>query len=705
MDDLRCYANRELSWLRFNQRVLEEGRDPANPLFERLNFLSIFQSNLDEFYMVRVGALLDTLDLVTDDKLGLTSREQLSAVVDATRDLLTQRDELYTGLMAELAAQGVSLKKFSDLPEKTQSALEKKFHTNLLPLLSPQIVGRKQPFPFLLNKAVYAVAVLKTKSGGDRLGLVPCGGALPRLLEVPGEKRSFLLLEELVAALLPQVFVHYKVEGVVLVRLERSADIDLDETASDSVELLTDEYRKSMEKLIRRRKRLSPVKLEYVGKLSDSLRDSLCEYLGIPKKHLFPSRIPLDLSFIGTLKDLLRDKTDLFYPRQSPQTSPNVDPHLPMAEQIRRKDILLSYPYESVKPFLRLLQEAVQDPEVASIKMTLYRVAHNSKVVEALVDAAESGKEVVVLVELRARFDEENNIGWSRVLEQAGCRVIYGLDGLKVHSKLLLITRVRDGQVEYITQIGTGNYNEDTVRLYTDYCLMTADQEIGAEAAQVFTALSMGETVEDTRRLMVAPQCLRSKVLALIQRETAKGAEGYLGFKLNGLTDKRVIDALIAASQAGVHIDLMVRGICCLVGGVSGLTEHVQVSSIVGRYLEHARIYIFGKDADKEVYISSADFMTRNTTRRVEVAAPVNDPDLRRQVEEMFAAQGRDTAKRRVQCPDGTYRHVEAAGEPFNAQEFFCKQASEGTWAHTPVEIPAEEPAKRSFLARFFGKK
>lgn len=691
-----CYVNRELSWLQFNRRVLEEAEDPANPLCERLSFASIFQSNLDEFYMVRVGMLMDTLHLTAvDDKTGLTSAQQTAAVLDRTRDLLAQRDRVCRALMAELAGQGVELCPFAALSDKQLAFLEKYFTSNVLPLLSPQIIGRKQPFPFLRNKAIYAVAILRTKSGGERMGIVPCGdGVLRRLVPLPGDGQRFVLVEELIAGFLSKIFAHYKVEGAVLIRLVRSADIHMDEASSEMSDMLAEEYRKSMEKLIRRRKRLQPVKLEYQGKLSDTVRDALCTCLGLSKKHLFSSGVPLDLSFLGGVRDLLREKTELFYPRRVPQNSPNVDPLRPVARQVRERDRMLSYPYESVRPMLRLLQEAGQDPEVVSIKMTLYRVAHNSKIVEALVDAAENGKEVVALVELRARFDEENNIGWSRVLEQSGCRVIYGLDGLKVHSKLLLITRVHGGQVEYITQVGTGNYNEDTVRLYTDYALMTADPEIGAEAAQVFNALSMGEVVEDSRRLMVAPACLRPKVLALIDRETElarAGEDAYLGFKLNGLTDKLIIDRLIQASQAGVRIDLVVRGICCLTGGVPGLTDNITVRSIVGRYLEHARIYIFGLGERKQVYISSADFMTRNTTRRVEVAAPVDDPALRAHLENMFADQLRDTAKGRVQLPDGSY--VRALGEPFNAQEHFCDQACSGAWALKPaVKAAPEKP-------------
>ena len=696
-----CYVNRELSWLRFNQRVLEEAEDPANPLCERLNFASIFQSNLDEFYMVRVGMLLDTLQLgVTDTKTGMTSEQQAAAVLEATKELLTDRDRICKGLLAELSEQGVTLCGFDGLPDKTQSFLEKYFNSSVLPLLSPQIIGRKQPFPVLRNKEIYAVALLKTKNGGDRLGIVPCGeGVLRRLVSLPGEDRRFILVEELVASFLPKIFVHYKVEGTVLIRLARSADIEIDDT-NQPEGVPAEEYRKSMEKLIRRRKRLRPVKLDYQGKLSDSMRDSLCSSLSLNKKHLFACGVPLDWSFTGAVRDLLRDNTELFYPRRVPQNSPNVDALAPMTEQIRKRDLMLSYPYESVRPLLRLLQEAGQDPEVVSVKMTLYRVAHNSKIVEALVDAAENGKEVVVVVELRARFDEENNIGWSRVLERAGCRVIYGLDGLKVHSKLLLITRKHGEQVEHITQVGTGNYNEDTVRLYTDYALMTANAEIGAEAAQVFNALSLGEAVEDSEHLMVAPNCLRTKIAALIDREIGEAGAGrpaYLGFKLNGLTDKQLIDKLIEASQAGVKIDLIVRGICCLVGGVPGLTDNIRVMSIVGRYLEHARIYIFGEGERRQVYIASADFMTRNTTRRVEVAVPVYDPALRAQLERMFADELLDTAKGRIQQPDGTY--ARGSGEPFNSQEHFCDQAYSGAWAlpgaqQKETAPPAPRPAK-----------
>lgn len=707
-----CYDNRELSWLRFNERVLEEASDPNNPLMERLNFVSIFQSNLDEFYMVRVGTLIDTLDMgVTDDKTGLTSAEQLAAVLERTKELLSLRDKTFKSLIRELEKQGVELCRFSGLSDKVLSVLEKYFTSNVLPLLSPQIVGRKQPFPFLKNKSIYAAAMLKSKNGSC-MGIVPCeDGVLPRLVSVPGEGKRFVLMEELIASFLPKIFSHFKVEDAVLLRLIRSADIEVDE-AADSDESFPDEYRKRMEKLIRRRKRLSPVKLEYSGKMGDELRGSLSNYLALPKKHFFQSTIPLDLSLVSLLRDKTRDSSDLFYPRRVPQNSPAVSSRESMAAQIRRKDILLAYPYENIRPLLRLIQEAGQDPEVVSIKISLYRVAHNSKIVEALVDAAENGKEVVAVVELRARFDEENNIGWSRVLEQAGCRVIYGLDGMKVHAKLLLITRVRNGQVEYITHIGTGNYNEDTVRQYTDLALMTARQEIGAETAEVLNSLSMGEVVEHTQSLLVAPMCLRSRVLAMIDEEiihAKSGGEAYLGFKLNGLTDKAIIDKLIEASRSGVHVDLLVRGICCIVSGIPGYTDNIRVCSIVGRYLEHSRIYLFGTENRRRAYISSADFMTRNTTRRVEVAVPLLDETIRRRVETMFFDQLSDTAKLRQQQPDGSYRHIQEGLSSFNSQESFSDLAYSGAPQESDAEIPAQTPRQEprklpKWLARILRK-
>ena len=700
------FANRELSWLSFNERVLEEAGDTRNPLGERLNFLSIFQSNLDEFYMVRVGTLIDTLeDGVTDDKMGLTSAQQIRAILNRTGELLERRDAIFRDLFTALHDYGVELVRFVSLQDKARAFLEKYFVSDVMPLLSPQIIGRKQPFPFLKNKTTYAVAKLTTKNGGTRLGIVPCGdGGLRRVVPLPGEGLRFVLMEDLIRRFLPRIFDRYRVESSVLIRLVRNADIDVEEAGTDADFKSAEDYRKTMEKLVRSRTRREPVRLDYTGRLDDDVRAALRRYLGLSKRHLFQSSIPLDLSFTGFLRDVLRDKTELFYPRRVPQNSVNIDVQRPIAPQIREHDVLLSYPYESIRPFQHLLNEACQDPEVVSVKMTLYRVAHNSKIVEALCEAAENGKEVVVLVELRARFDEENNIGWSRVLEQAGCRVIYGLDRMKVHSKLLLITRRHEGEIEYITQIGTGNYNEDTVRLYTDYALMTADREIGAEAARVFNCLAMGEVVEDTQHLLVAPACLRSRIFEMIDGQIARAAEGksaYLGFKLNGLTDKGLIEKLAQAGRAGVKVDLLIRGICCLVPGVPGETDNISVYSIVGRFLEHARVYIIGTGEERRVYISSADFMTRNTQRRVEVAAPVYDRAIGDHIVGMFETQLRDNVKLRRQNPDGSYTYVSQGGEELCSQERFYDEAYAGAWrmGGAPEARPQEaedvqDPAK-----------
>ncbi len=689
MEVAPCFVNRELSWLKFNERVLEEARDQRNPLCERLNFASIFQSNLDEFFMVRVGMLCDRLKSKDrEDKTNMTYRQQLDAVLDRTKQLLEDRDKVVRSLFKELRGYGVSVAGFGSLSDKAKIYLENYFKTDVMPMLSPQVVSKKQPFPFLQNKGIYVVVSLESKND-DRVGIIPCGGGmLRRLVQVPGEKNKYVLMEDIILQFTPKVFDRYRVGNKALIRIVRNADLDMDDISDN-------DYRSGMEKLLRRRKRLQPVKLEYHGKLEGKELFTVCQYLNLPKKQAFCVNSYLDLGFVDYIRDILRDKKELFYRRRFPQQSANVDLSVPVIEQIRKKDILLAYPYESIRPFQNLLSEAGRDPDVVSIKMTLYRVARNSMVIEALAEAAQNGKEVVVLVELRARFDEENNIGWSRVLEEAGCRVIYGLDGLKVHSKLMLITRRRGEGAEYITQIGTGNYNENTVRAYTDYALMTANQQIGQEAANFFNCLSMGETVEETRCLLVAPHCLRSRIIEMIDQEIEEAKMGnaaYVGVKLNGLTDKGLIEKFIEASRAGVKIDLIVRGICCIIGGVPGYTDNVRVISIVGRYLEHARIYIFGVGERRKLYISSADFMTRNTMYRVEVAVPIYDEGIRARLEHMFEIQLRDNVKARVQQPDGTYVYVKNDLPPLEAQEFFFDEATKGLWVDSGAKPTETEP-------------
>ncbi|CUQ02554.1 polyphosphate kinase 1 [Dorea amylophila] len=673
----KIYMNRELSWLKFNERVLEEAENPEVPLCERLTFASIYQSNLDEFFMVRVGSLYDQTLLdkkICENKTGMTSQEQIDAILKQTKLINKRKEAVYEELMARVAEQGIRILRFNELDEDGARYLEGYFKSEIAPLISPTVIGRRQPFPFLKNKEIYAVAVLGAKGKKDRLGIIPCtSNIFGRLIAVPGIPGTYMLAEELILHFAPVVFKGYKIKSKSLLRITRNADIDADALYDEDLD-----YREFMAGLIKQRKKLAPIRLELSRDMDKKGIAVLCEYLELDENHVFMSSTPLDLSFVFQIQDLLRKNPELYFPKRTPQKSDQFQDGKSIIAQIKEEDKLLSYPYESIRPFLHLLTEAAEDPDVISIKMTLYRVAKQSKVVEALIEAAENGKEVVVLVELRARFDEENNIEWSRRLEDAGCQVIYGLDGYKVHSKLCLITRKNAGQVEYITQIGTGNYNEKTSRLYTDLSLMTSNVEIGLEASNVFQALSKGEVVEHTRHLLVAPKCLQNKVLDMLDEEIAharNGEEAYAGFKLNSLTDKKIIDKLIEASEAGVKIDMIIRGICCLIPGVEGKTENIRIISIVGRFLEHSRIYIFGSKERRKYYIASADFMTRNTVRRVEVAAPVYNDKLKTKLQEMFDVMLSDNQKARKLEADGNYHRVSNDLTPVNAQEYFYAKA------------------------------
>ena len=672
----QVYMNRELSWLKFNERVLEEAENKKVPLCERLTFASIYQSNLDEFFRVRVGSLVDQMLLggkIRDNKTKMTAKEQIQAVLHQVTKLNRRKDAVYDTIMGQLEDYGIRLVDFRKISKKESEYLEKYFLNEIAPVISPTIVGKRQPFPFLKNNEIYAVVVLQTKSGKEKLGIIPCSNTgFKRLVELP-TAGTYMLAEELILHYIPEVFERYNIKAKSLIRVTRNADIDADALYDEDLD-----YRDFMAELIKRRKKLAPVRLELTREMDGEIVDVLCDYLELDSDYVFQVQAPLDLSFVFEIQDTLRKTPELFYEKRVPQKSSQFRDGEPVFPQIREKDKLLSYPYESMKPFLNFLREAANDKEVISIKMTLYRVAKHSKIVEYLIDAAENGKEVLVLVELKARFDEENNIEWSRRLEDAGCRVIYGLDGYKVHSKLCLVTKKSEGQVEYYTQIGTGNYNEKTARLYTDLSFMTANVEIGLEAAKVFQALSMEETVDNVQHLLVAPRCLQNKVLSMIDEEIAcakEGKEAYIGLKMNSLTDKKIIDKLIEASQAGVKIDMVIRGICCLIPGVKGKTENIQVRSIVGRFLEHSRIYIFGTQEREKVYIASADFMTRNTLRRVEVAAPVYDKDLKMQLEEMFFTMLSDNQKARQEDSRGNYEIAEAQETPLNSQEFFYEQA------------------------------
>lgn len=677
VNHIGLYENRELSWLKFNERVLEEAEDTSVPLCERMTFLSIFQSNLDEFFMVRVGSLEDQKLLsqkLRENKTNMTAGEQIEAILKRVAELNERKDATYASIMKEVGEKGVHLTNFKALAKSESKYLEEYFMKEIVPLLSVMIVGRKQPFPFLKGQEIYALTVLGTRNGKKKIGIIPCSSSVfPRLIRIPTKDDTYMLVEELILHFLPKVYKGYKVLEKSVIRVTRNADIDFNAVYDEDLD-----YRDKMAQIVKLRKKLAPVRLELSRDINEEMIKQVCEYAEMEEPHVFLNQAPLDLSFLFQIEDILRKDANLVYQRRVPQPSPMLKSNEHIIPQILDHDVLLSYPYESIKPFLQMLQEAARDPEVISIRMTLYRLARNSKVVEALTEAAENGKQVDVLVELKARFDEANNIEWSRTLEDAGCHVVYGIDGLKVHSKLCLITRKVGDEIQYITQVGTGNYNEKTSRLYTDLSLITVDKRIGEEAAKVFQAILLGSVVEDMEHLLVAPKCLQNKILAMIENEIQIAKEGkpaYIGIKINSLTDKKIIDKLIDASRAGVKIDMVIRGINCLRSGIPGDTDNIHIVSIVGRFLEHSRIYIFGTHDRDKVYIASADFMTRNTLRRVEVAAPLYDETVKNKVRKMFATMLRDNVKAREQQTDGSYRKLSMVGPVLNSQEYFYEEA------------------------------
>lgn len=669
------YENRELSWLKFNERVLEEAQDSSVPLLERLTFASIFQSNLDEFFMVRVGSLYDQM-LVhpkkKDNKSGMTAKEQLEAIFYKVNELEPMKDIAYKNVMLELMEYGVEQVNFRSATIEEQQYLHEYFKKEIKPLVFPIIIEKKNPFPFLKNKEIYCAVQLQSKSG-IKLGIIPASGQFDRVIRLSDGNR-FMLAEDLILHFAPTIFKNYKVVDKTLFRITRNADITVEEGLYDQ----DFDFREAMEELCKKRKKLQPVRMQLSETFSQPALKYLCKKLDLDEKHIFYLKTPLDLSFTGAVRDML-EQPELKFDKLVPQKSTSIAENMSVISQVKRRDILLSYPYESIKPFIQLLNEAANDPKVTEIKITLYRLAKNSQIVEALCEASENGKDVTVLVELRARFDEENNIGWSKRLQDAGCNIMYGPRELKVHSKLLLITRETAGKKEYITQIGTGNYNEKTSTLYTDLSLMTANKEIGEDAQSLFDALADDNLVEETKHLLIAPLCLRNRVLEMIDEEIeyAENDEpAYIGIKINSLCDKVIMDRLVKASKAGVKIDIVVRGINCLIAGVEGETENINARSIVGRYLEHSRIYIFGTKERCKIYISSADYMTRNTIRRVEVAAPIYNETIKKRVWNMFKVLLEDNVKARIQTPDGTYIRAEKnENEPLDAQRFFFEEA------------------------------
>lgn len=675
-----CFENRELSWLKFNERVLEEAEDPRNPLCERATFLSIFQTNLDEFFMVRIGSLTDQqlIDPYSrDNKSYLTAGEQIDASLQRIRELCAKKDKCYHEIMEMFVEQGISIVNFRSISQAAEDELRTSFRERLLPFLSAYFFGKSQYFPFLKNKEIYAVAVLNTNQGKSRIAIVPCGNSVfPRLIPVPGRKGCYILAEEFILHFLPELFTDAKVVSKTLARITRNADIDADSIYDEDLN-----YRDHMAEVIKMRTKLAPVRLELSRQIGENVLKMLCKELNLNINRVYSYETPLDLGFLFSINDELRNHGELFYVPRPPKYHPELPESVAVMDCIKNKDILLHYPYQSIRPFLRLLSEAAHDQRVTHIRMTLYRVARDSKVIESLVEAAENGKNVEVFVELKARFDEENNISWSRMLEQAGCKVTYGIEHIKVHSKLCQITVQENGEEWHITQIGTGNYNEKTSRLYTDLCLMTSDEELAMEAACVFEALKNGSTVDSSAHLLVSPHCMQNKIIDMIDQEIFKarnGERGRIRIKINGLSDKAIILKLIEASCSGVKIELVVRGVCCLKAGVPDFTENIKIRSIVGRYLEHSRIYIFGDDDNADIYISSADLMTRNMLRRIEIGCPIRDDDLRKEILEIFSIYMSDNVQAREMKPDGKYiraRHI--TGTEKEAQYLLYERARE----------------------------
>jgi len=674
--DEKCFTNRELSWLMFNERVLNEAKNPKVPLAERLTFLSIFQTNLDEFFRVRVGTLMmqaNVDETIRENKTNMTAIEQIDSILKRTKLLENKKAKIYEQLMGELEPHKVRIINFAKLSKEEGDMLEEYFDTNIAPFLSPLIIGRQQPFPFLSNGELYAIVLLSTAKGKKKTGIVPCSNRVfKRLIEIPTRPGCWMLSEELILHFVAKLYSHYEIIGKSILRVTRNADIDEHDLYDEDLD-----YRNMMEHLVKMRKRLDPVRVELSRNINAKVKNELAEFLGIRKNHILNMKTPIDLSFVFEIQKYLYKDSELFYPKRTPIFPKYLENKDNILNEVEKKDVLLCYPFESMKPFIKMLNDAVRDPEVISIKITLYRVADKSRIVDALVEAAENGKEVVVLCELRARFDEQNNIDNSHRLEEAGCRILYGLDKYKVHSKLCLITKKNDNGLEYVTQIGTGNYNEKTSRLYTDFSLITTNPKIGADAAKVFTALQKGEVVDKVTDLLVAPNCLQNRIINMIDEQIERqknGKPAYLGFKINSLTDKDIIEKIIEASRAGVKVDLIVRGICCLKPGIAGNTENVRVISVVGRYLEHSRIYRFGVGRYEKIYISSADFMTRNTTRRVEVAAPIYDLDARRKIRYMFDTILLDDVKGKEQKKDGKYRDRHINKVPIDSQMLFFEE-------------------------------
>lgn len=694
--------NRELSWLQFNARVLAEAEDENVPLLERFKFLAIFTSNLDEFFMIRVGSLCDMAAVDkehTDSKSGLTAKEQLHLIYKAVVPLYARRDAAFSDVDSKLSAIGLRRLTMDSLAPDEQKYIKRYFKDIIAPVLSPQIVDSHHPFPHLEGKVLHIAALLSHKKT-ERLGLLPVPASLPPVVFLPETPSCYILTEDILLAYADHVFEMYDVLEKTVLCVTRNADIQVDD---ETFGVEGGDFRKKMEKLLRQRRRMAVVRVEINRPISDHFKEHFRSRFEVSDAQIFLSRTaPLKLGYAFSLGEHLPEKKRAFLSDApfTPQQPAMLSAGQSLLKAALQRDILLSYPYESMEPFLQMIREAANDPAVLAIRITIYRLASKAKLVEYLCAAAENGKDVTALIELRARFDEQNNIDWSERMEEAGCKIIYGFEDYKVHSKICLITRRERGAVRHITQVGTGNYNEKTAKQYTDVSLITADERIGQDAGAFFNNMALGNLSGRYNRLFVAPTSLKNNILALMDEQIAKGKDGYILLKFNSLTDIDVIAKLQEASCAGVTVEMIVRGICCLLPGVPGHTENITVTSIVGRFLEHSRIYVFGRGDEEKMYISSADLMTRNTERRVEIACPIDNPAVRARLHDILYAMQHDTVKARVLQPDGTYCKKPAVQDPICAQDLLMQQAIEN--ACKQAAQPAPHPGFLEKIRKWF---
>lgn len=694
--------NRELSWLQFNARVLAEAEDENVPLLERFKFLAIFTSNLDEFFMIRVGSLCDMAAVDkehTDSKSGLTAKEQLHLIYKAVEPLYARRDAAFSDVDSKLSAIGLRRLTMDSLAPDEQKYIKRYFKDIIAPVLSPQIVDSHHPFPHLEGKVLHIAALLSHKKT-ERLGLLPVPASLPPVVFLPDAPSRYILTEDILLAYADHVFEMYDVLEKTVLCVTRNADIQVDD---ETFGVEGGDFRKKMEKLLRQRRRMAVVRVEINRPISEHFKEYFRSRFEVSDAQIFLSRTaPLKLGYAFSLGEHLPEKKRAFLSDApfTPQQPAMLSAGQSLLKAALQRDILLSYPYESMEPFLQMIREAANDPAVLAIRITIYRLASKAKLVEYLCAAAENGKDVTALIELRARFDEQNNIDWSERMEEAGCKIIYGFEDYKVHSKICLITRRERGAVRHITQVGTGNYNEKTAKQYTDVSLITADERIGQDAGAFFNNMALGNLSGRYSRLFVAPTSLKNNILALMDEQIAKGKDGYILLKFNSLTDIDVIAKLREASCAGVTVEMIVRGICCLLPGVPGHTENITVTSIVGRFLEHSRIYVFGRGDEEKMYISSADLMTRNTERRVEIACPIDDPAVRTRLHDILYAMQHDTVKARVLQPDGTYCKKPAVQDPICAQDLLMQQAIEN--ARKQAAQPAPHPGFLEKIRKWF---